>query len=99
MDLTLNRAHNMKRFFKKNRKPSEKKINITAEDIRKQRSTIERRTTPDRRKAYDLDYFDKEGEERRKGDERRKRTEKRSDWVRAEKWRSVFVGKEKSNKK
>lgn len=98
--LIFNWAYNMKRFFKKNKKTPEKKVNITAEDIRKQRSTIERRTTQDRRSAYDLDYFDKEGVERRKGDERRKRTEKRTDWVRAEKWRSVFVGEEeKSNKK
>jgi hypothetical protein len=89
----------MKRFFKKNKKTPVKKVNIKAEDMQMQRSTIERRITPDRRKAYDLDYFEKVGVERRKGHERRKRNEKRSDWVRADKWRSVFVGKKKKNDK
>jgi len=89
----------MKCFFKKNKKPPVKKVNIKAEDIQMQRSTVERRMTPDRRKAYDLDYFEKVGMERRKRHERRKRKEKRSDWVRADKWRSVFVGKKKKTGK
>ena len=89
----------MKRFFKKNKKNPVKKVNITAEDLKMKRSTIERRITPDRRKAYDLNYFEKIGVERRKGHERRKRKEKRSDWVRADKWRSVFVGEEKKTDK
>ena len=89
----------MKRFFNKLTKPTVKTVNITLEDIRGQRSLIERRIRKDRRHAYDLNYFNKNGIERRKGDERRRLLEKRKGWVRAEKWRSVFVGKKTSKRK
>ncbi|MBW1892792.1 MAG: hypothetical protein JRF40_02200 [Deltaproteobacteria bacterium] len=89
----------MKRFFNQNKKPTVKTVNITLEDIRRQRSLIERRIRKDRRSAYDLNYFNKNGIERRKGDERRRLLEKRNGWVRAEKWRSVFVGKKNTKRK
>lgn len=89
----------MKRFFRKNIKPSVKTVNITTKDVRGQRSLIERRTGRDRRQAYDINYFEKNGIERRKGSERRRLSEKRKGWIRAEKWRSVFVGEKNIKKK
>ena len=75
----------MKRFIRKFNKPNGKIVNITQEDLRKQRSLIERRTGKDRRSKYDLNYFNKNGVERRKGEERRRPLEKRKGWIRAEK--------------
>ena len=56
------------------------------------RSQIDRRSGEDERKAYNLDYFFKGGDERRKQIERRKLGERRRNWVRVNRWCSVYPG-------
>ena len=56
------------------------------------RSLIDRRSGEDKRRSYNLDYFFKGGEERRRLFERRRRSERRSKWVRTGKWYSVYPG-------
>jgi len=56
------------------------------------RSRLDRRSGEDRRKAYNLDYFLKDGIERRRERERRNSIERRSGWVRINEWYSVFIG-------
>ena len=56
------------------------------------RSSIDRRSGDDKRKAYNLDYFFKGGEERRRMRERRIIGERRRNWVRVSRWSSVYVG-------
>ena len=57
------------------------------------RSLIDRRSGEDKREVHDLDYFENYGAENRKYSERRTPGERRSDWVRVNKWSSVYVGK------
>ena len=58
-------------------------------DIRLKDPFIDRRSGEDRREAYDLDYFQKEGFERRVGGERRKDEERRDSCIRVSKWTSI----------
>ena len=53
------------------------------------RSSIDRRSGTDRRRAYRLGFFLKGGTEKRSGVERRSRDENRQGWVRVDKWSSV----------
>jgi hypothetical protein len=55
-------------------------------------SRLDRRSGEDRRKTYSLDYFVKGGKERRQAEERRHKGERRNDWLRVDKWYSVFTG-------
>ncbi len=55
-------------------------------------SKLDRRSGEDRRKIYSLDYFIKGGKERRQAEERRHKGERRNDWMRIDKWYSVFIG-------
>ncbi len=55
-------------------------------------SGLDRRSGEDRRKTYSLDYFVKGGKERRQTAERRLKGERRNDWLRIDKWYSVFTG-------
>jgi hypothetical protein len=50
---------------------------------------VDRRSGDDRREAYDADYFENGGPERRRGKDRRKQDERRDDCVRVSKWSSV----------
>jgi hypothetical protein len=50
---------------------------------------VDRRSGDDRREAYDVDYFENDGSERRKVKDRRKQDERRDDCVRVSKWSSV----------
>ena len=43
----------------------------------------------DRREAYDLDYFQSEGVERRMGEDRRQDEERRDNCIRVSKWTSI----------
>ncbi len=56
-------------------------------------SRLDRRSGEDRRKKYSMNYFLKGGIERRKNEERRKQGERRSDWLRIDKWYSIFIGR------
>ena len=56
------------------------------------RSRIDRRSGEDERKSYSLDYFINGGQERRRQIERRQSDERRSDWVRVDKWCSIYSG-------
>ena len=59
--------------------------------VNKRRFGIDRRSTGDRRKIYDLDYFSNGGVERRGWKERRLKGEQRRGWVRVGEWCSVFA--------
>ncbi len=50
---------------------------------------IDRRSGDNRRQAYDADYFEIDGRERRKGTDRRQIKERRGNYVRVSKWASV----------
>jgi hypothetical protein len=50
---------------------------------------IDRRSGEERRQAYDLDYFGKNGLERRKKDDRRQSAERRDGCIRVTDWSSV----------
>jgi hypothetical protein len=55
-------------------------------------SRLDRRSGEDRRKTYSLDYFVNGGKERRQAEERRHKGERRKEWLRIDKWYSVFTG-------
>ena len=74
---------------------SQTKSNHAAKDSffeKGRQSRLDRRSGEDRRKTYSLDYFIKGGKERRKAEDRRHQAERRSDWMRIDKWYSVFIG-------
>ena len=50
---------------------------------------IDRRSGDDRREAYDLDYFQDGGAERRLGRDRRKMQERRDSCIRVSNWSSI----------
>jgi hypothetical protein len=50
---------------------------------------LDRRSGDDRREAYDLDFFQQGGVERRSGIERRERGERRAQFVNISEWSSV----------
>ena len=52
---------------------------------------LDRRSGSDRREAYDLDYFDQDGAERRSGKKRRQQNERRCQCVRVSEWSSVCI--------
>ena len=56
-----------------------------------QRSGVDRRADEDRRRTYDLSYFEKGGVERRSGRERRAPVERRAGWVRMSHWQSLCI--------
>ena len=56
----------------------------------KLRLPFDRRSGKDRRVAYDLEYFQKGGVERRRGKERRSGNERRKGWVTVSEWSSVW---------
>ena len=58
-------------------------------DERENDPFIDRRSGEDRRVAYDLDYFQNGGIERRKGTDRRQQDERRGNCIRVTKWSSV----------
>ena len=58
-------------------------------DYRENDPFIDRRSGGDRRAAYDLDYFQSGGMERRKREDRRQQEERRGNCVRVTKWSSV----------
>lgn len=59
------------------------------EDARRQDPFADRRCGDDRREAYDLDYFQEGGAERRRGVERRRPAERRDSCMRVSQWSSV----------
>ncbi len=61
--------------------------------IRNRRSSVDRRTGKNRRRAHHPDYSINGGIERRSFKERRSGKERRQDWIAADGWVSVFVGK------
>ena len=64
----------------------EKKI---SKDARVSDPYIDRRSGEDRREAYDSEYFERGGTERRKGKDRRQQGERRDGCVRVSQWSSV----------
>ena len=56
-----------------------------------EREAIDRRSVADRRVAYDLDYFQNGGIERRKVKDRRSQAERRDGWIRISRWTSVNI--------
>ena len=56
-----------------------------------EREAIDRRSAADRRIAYDLDYFQNGGIERRKVKDRRSQAERRDGWIRISRWTSVNI--------
>ena len=56
-----------------------------------ERTSVDRRSVVDRRVAYNLDYFQIGGLERRKGKERRLQLERRDGWIRILMWTSVNI--------
>ncbi len=58
----------------------------------KKRYGIDRRSENDNRRAYDLNYFLDGGIERRRNRERRRPIERRVGWVKADDWKSVYLG-------
>ncbi|MFO7760368.1 MAG: hypothetical protein ACQES8_03750 [Thermodesulfobacteriota bacterium] len=62
--------------------------------IDERRIHLDRRSGEDRRRVYDLDYFNNGGIERRHHHQRRKASsERRKGWIRVEGWwASVYVG-------
>lgn len=52
---------------------------------------VDRRSGEERRQAYDADYFQNGGLERRSGNERRKHHERRKDCTRVSEWSSICV--------
>jgi hypothetical protein len=58
---------------------------------------IDRRSGEDRRGAYDLDYFEQEGLERRKKGERRTKNERRDQCTKVSDWSSVCPDKQSSD--
>lgn len=59
--------------------------------VKKRISDFDRRSGIDRRLQYDLDYFFSGGTERRLHNERRSDVERRSDWLKINKFSSVFM--------
>ena len=55
------------------------------------RSSTDRRSIKDRRKAFNFHSLFYRGEERRSKIERRSQPEKRDGWVRVSKWSSVYL--------
>ena len=55
----------------------------------RERVGIDRRSGFDRRIAYDLEYFQCEGIERRSNSEKREFNERRIDWVRISPWSTI----------
>ena len=50
---------------------------------------VDRRSGEERRQAYDSDYFENGGLDRRKNDDRRQTAERRNSCVRVSRWSSV----------
>ena len=50
---------------------------------------LDRRSGEDRRQAYDSDYFENQGPERRKSKDRRQPAERRNRCIRVSRWSSV----------
>jgi hypothetical protein len=50
---------------------------------------MDRRSGEERRQAYDSDYFENQGPERRKAEDRRQQAERRDHCVRVSRWSSV----------
>ena len=69
-----------------------RKISLDSFLERGRQSRLDRRSGEDRRKTYSLDYFVKGGKERRRADERRHGGERRQQWMRIDKWYSVYTG-------
>jgi hypothetical protein len=65
------------------------KAKIVLKDDRVGDPYVDRRSGDDRREAYDVDYFENDGSERRRGKDRRKPVERRDDCIRVSKWSSV----------
>jgi hypothetical protein len=61
----------------------------TPKNARRSDPLEDRRSGEDRRTAYDLDYFQEGGAERRNGPERRSLHERRDDCQRVSEWSSV----------
>ena len=59
---------------------------------------LDRRSGEDRREAYDLDYFEQGGIERRKKGERRTKDERRDECIKVSDWSSVCPPKKSSGK-
>jgi hypothetical protein len=57
--------------------------------IRQKDPFTDRRSGEDRREAYDLDYFQNDGFERRIGGERRQNEERRDNCIRVSQWTSI----------
>jgi hypothetical protein len=56
---------------------------------------LDRRSGEERRQAYDADYFENGGTDRRKQKERRKNTERRKDCIPVSDWTSICPDDEK----
>ena len=67
------------------------KLDEILEEHWQQRADVERRSDPDKRISYDLEYFIKGGKERRQLRDRREAGERRDGWLRVGRWRSVSV--------
>ena len=52
---------------------------------------VDRRLGEDRRKVYDVTYWESGGIERRSANERRQQKERRSCWVKVSEWSSVCL--------
>jgi hypothetical protein len=65
-------------------KDNELKVNNRVRD-----PYVDRRSGEDRRQAYDVDYFQNGGAERRSGNDRRHQGERREECTRVSNWSSV----------
>lgn len=68
---------------------------MTVKDQQKEKRTgdpyLDRRSGEDQREGYSIDYFSKNGPERRKEKDRRKKIERREGCIQVSKWSSICV--------
>ena len=64
---------------------------INFKDRRVRDPYIDRRSGEDRRKVYDVAYWESGGKEKRSAKKRRQQKERRSSWVNVSEWSSVYL--------
>ena len=64
---------------------------INFKDRRVRDPYIDRRSGEDRRKVYDVDYWESGGKEKRSAKQWRQQKERRSSWVNVSEWSSVYL--------
>ena len=68
-------------------------VELNFKDRRVRDPYIDRRSGEERRKVYDVAYWESGGKERRRAKERRQQKERRGRWVKVSEWSSVYLEK------